>query len=104
MQCIKVNTSELSGEEKSIGNRNQAGAGANMKHPMKPDNLVMNKLLAASKDAEVLIACLFELHFVTAAPLQQIWDRLASAINEAQHTVRAAHHDGPSAPLSRQFR
>jgi len=102
MQCIKVNTSELSGEEKSIGNRNQAGAGANMKHPMKPDNLVMNKLLAASKDAEVLIACLFEQQLISAAPFQQVWDRLAEAICEAQLTLQAAHQAGPSAPSGRR--
>ena len=101
MQCIKVNTSELSGEEKSIGNRNQAGAGANMKHPMKPDNLVMNKLLAASKDAEVLIACLFEQQLISAAPFLKVWEKLADAIKEAQHALQATHRAGPSAPSGR---
>ena len=102
MQCFKVNTSELTGEEKSIGNRIQPGSGSNAKLLLKPNNLVMQKLLAASKDAEVLIACLFEQQLISAAPFQRVWDRLAEAICEAQLTLQAAHQAGPSAPSGRR--
>jgi hypothetical protein len=101
MQCFKVNTSELTGEEKSIGIRIQSESCSNSKLFLKPNNLVLQKLLAASKDAEVLIACLFEQQMISAAPFQQIWERLAAAINEAQHTLQAAHQAGPSAASSR---
>ncbi len=50
------------------------------------DNPAFGQLLAASKDAEALIGCLFELHFITAAPLRQIWDKLAIAIEAAQRS------------------
>lgn len=101
MQCIKVNTSELTGEEKSIGNRIQPESGSNAKLLLKPNNLVMQKLLAASKDAEVLIACLFEQQLISAAPFLNVWEKLADAIKEAQHALQAAHRAGPSAPSSR---
>jgi hypothetical protein len=100
MQCFKVNTSELKGEEKSIGNRIQSESGSNAKLLLKPNNLVMQKLLAASKDAEVLIACLFEQQLISAAPFLNVWERLADAIKEAQHSLQAAHRAGPSAPSS----
>jgi hypothetical protein len=49
----------------------------------------------------VIIACLFEQQLISAEPLQQIWDRLAAAITEAQLTLQARHKAGPSAPSSR---
>jgi hypothetical protein len=101
MQCFKVNTNELTDEEKSIGNRIQPGADSNAKLLFKPNNLVMQKLLAASKDAEVLIACLFEQQLISAAPFLKVWEKLADAIKEAQHALQAAHRAGPSAPSGR---
>jgi hypothetical protein len=101
MQCFKVNTSELTGEEKNIGNRMKPGSGSNAKLFIKPSNLVMQKLLAASKDAEVLIACLFEQQLISAAPFLNVWEKLADAIKEAQHALQATHRAGPSAPSSR---
>jgi uncharacterized lipoprotein len=102
MQCFKVNTSELTGKEKSIGNRNLSETDANAKLLRVPNNIVLQKLLAASKDAEVLIACLFEQQLISAAPFQRVWDRLAEAICEAQLTLQAAHQAGPSAPSGRR--
>lgn len=101
MQCFKVNTSELTGEEKSIGNRIQPESDSNAKLLFKPNNLVMQKLLAASKDAEVLIACLFEQQLISAAPFLKVWEKLADAIKEAQHALQATHRAGPSAPSGR---
>jgi hypothetical protein len=54
----------------------------------------LRQLLAASKDVEVLIACLFELNLIAAAPLQQIWDRFAVAIEKAQLALQAQHRNG----------
>ena len=59
----------------------------------KASDSVLRQLLAASKEAERLIACVFELHFVTALPLRQIWDKLADAITVAQHALRAQRKD-----------
>ncbi len=57
----------------------------------KASDSVLLQLLAASKEAERLIACVFELHFVTTLPLRQIWERLATAITVAQQALRAQH-------------
>ncbi len=100
MQGLKGNTSELSGEEKSIGNRILSEMDAKSQFLRLPSNLVLQKLLVASKDAEVLIACLFEQQVISAKPFLHIWDRLADAISEAQQALRAAHKVEPSAPLN----
>ena len=59
------------------------------------DVSVLRQLVTASKEAEGLIACVFELHFISAAPLQRIWDRLARAIKAAQQ--RLQQHDQSAA-------
>ncbi len=101
MQCANLNTIDSTGEEKSEGIRLKPASDSSPAL-LKSDASVFQKLLAASKDAEVMIACLFEQHFISAEPLHQIWDRLAAAINEAQHTLQAKHLAGPSAPSSRR--
>ena len=84
MQCTHLSTTNFRDEEKNIGIcKNPASANS--------DGLALRQLLAASKDAEALIACLYELHFITAAPLRQIWDRLAVAIESAQRSLQAQH-------------
>lgn len=100
MQCANLNTIDLSGEEKSEGIHLNPKTDARTVL-LKSDALVLQKLLAASKDAEVMIACLFEQNMISAEPLQQIWDRFAAAISEAQLTLQAKHKAGPSAPSSR---
>ena len=47
------------------------------------------QLLAASKDAEFLIAYMFESHCIGAAPLEEVWDKLAVAIEAAQQSLHA---------------
>jgi hypothetical protein len=59
------------------------------------DISVLRQLVTASKEAEGLIACVFELHFISAAPLQHIWDKLARAIKAAQK--RLQQHDQSAA-------
>jgi hypothetical protein len=50
--------------------------------------LHLQELLHASKDAERLISCFFDLHAIEGEPFQGIWDRLASAIDRAQHALQ----------------
>lgn len=100
MQCANLNMIDFTREEKNEGIRIKPKSDARGALP-KSDSLVLQKLLAASKDAEVIIACLFEQQSISAEPLQKIWDRLAAAITEAQLTLQARHKDGPSAPSSR---
>ncbi len=87
MQCANLSTSDFTGEEKSNGIHSKLTAGSRPVFRLEPDGSVLRRLLAASKDAEVLIACLFELNSVAAAPLQQIWDNLAVAIKAAQQSL-----------------
>ena len=101
---MHINARNHEGEEKNIGIHVKNAPGPASALRLRPDASVLQQLLAASKDAEVLIACLFEQHFITAAPLQQIWSRLAAAIDDAQRTVEAGHMDDPSAPSGRRFR
>jgi hypothetical protein len=100
MQCANLNTIDFTREEKSEGIRIKPMSDSRSAL-LKSDVLVLQNLLAASKDAEVIIACLFEQQLISAEPLQQIWDRLAAAITEAQLTLQARHKAGPSAPSSR---
>ncbi len=86
MQWPHLNTTDSTGEEKSNGFL--AKSHSSSAPWLKPDGSVLRQLLAASKDAEALIACLFELHFITAVPLEQIWDNLAKAITAAQEALR----------------
>jgi hypothetical protein len=90
MQC---NTTFLAGKEKRIG----ICWDSNSEHGSERLASALQKLLDASRDAEVLIACIFELHLITAAPLLDIWNRLAAAINETQSTLQAEHLDRPQA-------
>jgi hypothetical protein len=55
------------------------------------DHQAFRQLLAASKDAEFLIAYMFESHCIGAAPLEEVWDRLAVAIEAAQRSLQAQH-------------
>jgi hypothetical protein len=50
--------------------------------------LHLQELLHASKDAERLLSCFFDLHAIEGEPFQGIWDRLASAIDRAQHALQ----------------
>ena len=84
MQCTHLSTRDFRDEGKKIGMCKKPASG-------NSDGLAFRQLLAASKDAEALIACLYELHFITAAPLRQIWDRLAVAIESAQRSLQAQH-------------
>ena len=84
MQCTHLSTTNFRDEEKNIGICKNPASG-------NSDGLAFRQLLAASKDAEALIACLYELHFITAAPLRQIWDKLADAIEAAQRSLQAQH-------------
>ena len=55
-------------------------------------NQVFRQLLAASKDAEFLIAYMFERIYYGAAPLEDVWDKLAVAIEAAQQSLQAQHY------------
>jgi hypothetical protein len=96
---MQISTSDLTAKEKSIGvlRKNAQAEDSDSMFRPEPNNLALEKLLGASKDAEVLIACIFELHSIAAAPLLEIWDRLAAAINEAQAALQAMNVHGPSA-------
>jgi len=61
-----------------------------IRKPSAPDGhrLHLQELLHASKDAERLISCFFDLHAIEGEPFQGIWDRLASAIDRAQHALQ----------------
>jgi hypothetical protein len=106
---MQRNTISLTGKEKNIGIYLKNDPDSNLDSVLRcePDASALQKLLEASKDAELLIACMFELHLITAAPLLEIWNRLAAAINEAQSTSQAEHLDAPSphsSPMHRERR
>ena len=88
MQCANLSTSDFRGEEKSNGICTKTSP---LPRGLDPAGSAFRQLLAASKEAEVLIACLFELHSITAAPLEQIWDKLSLAIEAAQQSLQAQH-------------
>ena len=94
MQWPKINTSDCAGEAKSYS-RHSKPAGDSMSQ-QETGVSVLQQLLAASKDAERLIGCCFELHMITANPLEQIWDNLARAIKSAQQTLRGRNRNGSS--------
>jgi hypothetical protein len=96
--------SDCDGKEKNIEIHLKNAPGAESALRPKPEPSVLLNLLAASKDAEVLIACMFEQHLFTAAPLHEIWENLAAAIDEAQTSLQAEHQDVPSAQSSRRYR
>jgi hypothetical protein len=96
MQWHKFNMSEFTGAGKNPGRCIKSTSD-------ELDGSVFRQLLAASKDAEFLIGCLFELHFITAAPLQQIWDKLAVAIAAAQQTLQAEHPAQPNQTFTNEF-
>ncbi len=87
MQCANLSTSNFRREEKSNGTHSKLTSGSRPLIRFEPDGSALQRLLAASKDAEVLIACLFELNSIDAAPLQRIWENLAVAIKAAQQNV-----------------
>lgn len=101
---MQNNMRDHEGEEKNIGIHMKPVSGLNSTFQFGPGASVLQELLAASKDAEMLIACLFELHSVNAEPLQQIWIRLAAAIDGAQLVLHANHLDGSSVPSRRECR
>ena len=90
MQHLNLKGSDFTGEENSPGIHSDADP------TLRPetDVSVLRQLVTASKEAEGVIACLFELHFITAVPLEHIWDKLARAIKAAQQ--RLQHHDRSS--------
>jgi hypothetical protein len=91
---MKSDISYNSRKGKRIGNHTNASA-----IQLEAAPSVLQKLLAASKDAEVLIACLAEQHLLTAAPLIQIWENLAAAIEDAQASLRAQTSDVPESAI-----
>ena len=94
MHCPKASTSGFMGEEKRSDLHEHPCM--NSLIPTETDASVWRNLLTASKDAERLIACLFELHLITARSLVQIWDNLATAIELAQRMLKADHEREPS--------
>ncbi len=80
-------SSEYAADESSSVNSCNPGT----RPRLDPDVSVLRQLLSASKEAEGLIACLFELHFISAIPLEQIWEKFAGAIKAAQQ--RLQQHD-----------
>ncbi len=50
--------------------------------------LVLRGLLWASKDAERLIACVYELNLVSALPLEDVWRRLAESLEAVERVVK----------------
>jgi type VI protein secretion system component VasF len=94
MHCPKGNTNCFPSEEKKLDLCSKSTAS----RMLRPEShiSVWRQLLAASKDAESLIACLFELHFVTAKPLEQIWERLARAIKLAQQALQEQRNEAQS--------
>jgi hypothetical protein len=101
---MHISTSDYISKEKRIEIHPQNVKGLNSDSTLrsKPDASTLQKLLGASKEAEVLIACMFDLYSIAAPPLVEIWDRLVSAINEAQHALQVEHLNVPSA-LSRRM-
>jgi hypothetical protein len=86
-------SSNLAGDETACDIRSDLMS--RVRPRLDTDISVLRQLVAASKEAEGLIACVFELHFISAAPLQHIWDKLARAIKAAQH--RLQQHDQAAA-------
>lgn len=101
---MQPNTTTFPGKEKYKGIRLENIPDPNSASALRdgPDASALQKLLTAAKDAEVLIACIFELHLFTADPLLEIWTRLAAAIKEAQSTLQAEHIDGLSAQSEKE--
>ena len=95
MQSPHLHTARFTGEEQS--NRFPIRPIPGPTRQIENYGSVLRQLLAASKEAEALIACCFELHLITAVPLEQIWDKLAEAIEAAQLALQAQNHFGPSA-------
>jgi len=98
---MQTNTNCISGKEKRIENTKHA---PEPPLQLKNGTSVLKNLLAASKDAEVLIACLAEQQLLTAEPLILIWENLAAAINEAHASLQAEPQDDPQAQSSRGYR
>ena len=67
------------------------------------DISVLRQLVTASKDAEGLLACFFELHFITAAPFQLIWEKFAAAITTAQRRLRRHDQASTLGAVDREF-
>jgi hypothetical protein len=89
---MHINMSDPAGKEKNMRNHEKITVKSNSELEIRSGCASsLQKLLEASKDAEALIACVFELYSVNADPLLEIWDRLARAIDEAQR-----HIDHPS--------
>ena len=101
---MQHSTSYFSGKEKNEGIHAKNAMDSDSTVQSEADASALQRLLGASKDAEVLIACMFELHLITAAPLLRIWNKLAAAIQEAQGTLQAEHFDGPSALSNGMYR
>jgi hypothetical protein len=89
MQCVNLSTSDFIDEEKNVGIHSKLTSNLSPPLRIEHDGSVLRQLLTASKDAEVLIASLFELNLIAAAPLLHIWDRFAIAIEEAQLALQA---------------
>ena len=58
------------------------------------DRATWKQLLAAAKDAERLIACIFELNFINGQYFQEIWSRLARSIELTQKSPQSARRNG----------
>jgi hypothetical protein len=57
------------------------------------DRFYLKELLQASKEAEKLISCFFDLNAIEGEPFQGIWDRLALAIETAQRALWPSYPD-----------
>ena len=96
-------TIEYTGEIKNSGNCKKPLLDSKVANGSVPDASALQKLLGASKEAEVLIACIFEFDSITAAPLLEIWNKFAAAINEAQLALQAEHSNGSSLQRERRL-
>jgi hypothetical protein len=79
----------IPGKQKMPEITQSANSFSEEKSPTPQDHrLPLEELLQACKDAERLISCFFDLHAIEGEPFQGIWDRLASAIDRAQHALQ----------------
>ncbi len=101
MQCQNLRCNDFANDERNSGLGFSTDAG--MTTPVETDLSVLRQLVKASKEAEGLIACLFELHLIAAAPLERAWDRFARAITTAQRRLRRQDQASAIRVMRREF-
>ncbi len=101
MQCQNLRCNDFKNDERNSGFGLRAGTGSTT--TVETDLSVLRQLVKASKEAEGLIACLFELHLITAGPLERAWDRFARAITTAQRRLRRQDQASAIRVMRREF-